>query len=163
MTVIIRIVFVLVLLAGAAHPQEVAPPGSVELTGAAISAGTISAADLAAMPQVEAQVRFATSKGEEKGLYKGVLIWTLLQGRGIADLPGHNAALAHTFVVKGRDDYQVAFSIGEIAPDFGKAPIMLATELDGQALVPGPGFRLIAPGDARGARNVKDVVRIEVK
>lgn len=61
------------------------------------------------------------------------------------------------------DGYRIAFSIGEIAPDFGNRAILIATERDGKPLAPDEGLRLVVPGDARGARSVKGVVSIEVK
>jgi DMSO/TMAO reductase YedYZ molybdopterin-dependent catalytic subunit len=160
-----RLIFVLLVLTSLpAAAQEAQPSGiAIELAGTVIKAGPLTLDDLSRLPPVEADVQFKTSKGEESGHFKGVILWSVFEARGIADLPGHNAALRHAFLVEGRDGYVIAFSMGEIAPDFGNAPIMIATELDGKPLLPGEGFRLIAPGDVRGARNVKDVVRIEVK
>lgn len=136
--------------AGAVYAQE---PG-VEIGGGPVTAGVVTADDLAKLPSVEQDVRYQTSKGEEHGRYKGPLLWSILEARGIGDLPGHNAQLQHSFVVEGRD--------GEIDPDFGNAPIQLATEKDGKPLG-AEGYRLVVPGDKRGARYVKDVVKIELK
>lgn len=124
---------------------------------------TITADELSHLPAVEQEVRYRTSKGEEGGRYKGPLLWSILGVRGIADLPGHNTQLKHSFVVEGRDGYRIVFSIGEIDPDFGNAPIQLAAERDGKPMVPGEGYRLVVPGDKRGARHVRDVVKIEVQ
>jgi hypothetical protein len=109
------------------------------------------------------EVSFMTKKGMETGRYKGVLLWPVLQEKGLAKLAGdHHEDLAHTFLVTASDGYKIAFSIGEIAPDFGNRAILLATERDGKSLQD-EGFRLVVPDDARGARSVKGVVSIEIK
>ena len=138
-------------------------PPSIEISGNAIKAGTLAYGELSSLPAIEQEVRYQTSKGEESGRYKGPLLWSILEARGMADLPGHNAQLKHSFVVEGRDGYRIVFSIGEIDPDFGNAPIQLATERDGQPIGATEGYRLVVPGDKRGARYVKDVVKIEVQ
>jgi hypothetical protein len=119
--------------------------------------------ELSKLPAVEQDVRFQTSKGEESGHYKGPLLWSVFEARGIADLPGHNEQLKHSFVVEGSDGYRIVFSVGEIDPDFGNAPIQLATERDGKPIAATEGYRLVVPGDKRGARYVRDVVKIEIQ
>lgn len=138
-------------------------PHGIEIAGNAVATGTITQEELSRLPVIEQDVRYQTSKGEEGGRYKGPLLWSILEGRGIADQPGHNAQLKHSFVVEGRDGYRIVFSVGEIDPDFGNAPIQLATERDGKPIMPGEGYRLVVPGDKRGARYVRDVVKIEVQ
>jgi len=152
----------IVMLAGGlrATAQDV---HGIEIAGDAIATGTITAEELSRLPVVEQKVRYRTSKGEDGGRYKGPLLWSILEARGLADLPGHNTQLRHSFVVEGRDGYRIVFSIGEIDPDFGNAPIQLATERDGKPMAPGEGYRLVVPGDKRGARHVRDVVKIEVQ
>jgi len=154
--------FVLLLALGSIAPTQADDATQIALSGAGIEAGTLSLDDLLKQPSIEQQVQFQTSKGEEKGTYKGALLWPILEARGIKN-GGHNAQLLHSFAVEGRDGYRIVFSIGEIDPDFGNAPIAIAFERDGTAMVPGEGFRLIVPGDKRGARYVKDIVKIEVQ
>lgn len=135
----------------------------IEITGNAVATGAMTPDELSRLPTIEQDVRYQTSKGEESGHYKGPLLWSILEARGIADLPGHNGQLKNSFVVEGRDGYRIVFSVGEIDPNFGNAPIQLATDRDGKSLVPGEGYRLVVPGDKRGARYVRDVVKIEVR
>ncbi len=139
------------------------PPHVIEIAGAAVTTGTMSFDELASLPAVEQDVRYQTSKGEEHGRYTGPLLWSILQSRGIADLPGHNEQLKHSLVVEGRDGYRIVFSVGEIDPNFGNAPIQLAIGRDGEPIANTEGYRLVVPGDKRGARYVRDVVRIEVQ
>jgi hypothetical protein len=60
-------------------------------------------------------------------------------------------------LVTGRDGYAVAVAIGEIDPDFENKTILLVD--DGAE----KGLRLIVPGDKKGGRAVRDVVRIEIE
>lgn len=140
-----------------------AGPHGIEIVGEMVATGTMTWGELSRLPVVEQEVRYQTSKGEESGRYKGPLLWSILEVRGMTDLPGHNAQLKHSFAVEGRDGYRIVFSVGEIDPDFGNAPIQIATERDGKPIVETEGYRLVVPGDKRGARYVRDVVKIEVR
>ena len=51
---------------------------------------------------------------------------------------------------------------GEIAPDFGAEPAMIACQRDGAPLG-GTGFRLVIPGDKHGGRSVRDVTAITIE
>ncbi|MGO4561374.1 molybdopterin-dependent oxidoreductase [Rhizobiales bacterium 3FA27D7] len=138
--------------------------GGIAISGVGITSATLTPADLAKFPATEMDVSFMTKNGVEKGHYKGVLLWSLLQEKGLSKLSqNHHEDLQHTFLVTAEDGYRIAFSIGEIAPDFGNRAILIATERDGKPLAPDEGLRLVVPGDARGARSVKGVVSIEVK
>ena len=53
-------------------------------------------------------------------------------------------------------------STGEIAPDFGGKPALLAYRRNDEAPAE-RGFRLVMPGDKHGGRYVRDVVSIEVE
>lgn len=69
---------------------------------------------------------FQTSNGERSGLYEGVLLWPVLESAGLLDGIECNAELARTFTVVAGDDYEVAFSVGEVHPDFGATLAMIA-------------------------------------
>lgn len=153
---------------GSAVAQDAAVPfaesnSAIVLAGEVIAAATLVRQALAAMPQVEREVSFSTSKGEKRGRYAGVLLRTVFERAGLWRGCERHAELRRTFLVTGRDGYEITFSVGEIAADFGDAPIMIALAVDGAPLPAEEGLRLIAPGDRRGARNVYDVVRIEVR
>jgi hypothetical protein len=62
--------------------------------------------------------------------------------------------------VTGADGYAAVIALAEIAPQFAGRPIQLADHMNG-APIPAPGLRLIVPGDRRGGRSVRDVVRID--
>jgi hypothetical protein len=135
----------------------------IELRGNVVTTRSLTLEALSTLPNVEMDITFQTSKGKETGHYGGALLWDVLQENGFEKLEGHNKALEHSFAVTGRDGYKIVFSLGEIAPDFGNAQVLLAYERDGKSLLPTDGFRVVVPGDKRGARAVKDVVSIDVQ
>ena len=67
-------------------------------------------------------------------------------------------------IMTANDGYQVVISGGEIDPNFGNAPMLLAWEQDGTALSAENGpLRLVVPGDLRGGRYVYGIVSIDVR
>ena len=128
------------------------------LTGPGGLSVALTPEGLAALPQQEVDTVHGGSHGESRGRYTGALLWDLIAAETDVD-DDVKAALRRVVLVTASDGHQVAFSVGEIAPDFGNYPIMVGYELDG-APIP-DGLRMVAPGDTRGARYVKDVVSIE--
>ncbi|MBB3769795.1 hypothetical protein FHS55_000381 [Angulomicrobium tetraedrale] len=108
-------------------------------------------------------VAFRTSKGEETGRYTGARLWDILTTNGLIDPAAHGALLRTLVIVTAGDGYTLVLSAGELAPDLGNTPVLLAYARDGVPIEPARSPRLIVPGDARGARNVLDVARIDVR
>jgi hypothetical protein len=72
-------------------------------------------------------------------------------------------ALAMTVSAEAADGYRVVFCLGELDAKLGKAPILVADRCDGKALPDGDGpVRLVAQGELRAARSVKQLVKIVV-
>jgi hypothetical protein len=63
--------------------------------------------------------------------------------------------------VTGADGYTAVVALAEIAPQFAERPILLAGRMNGAPL-PDNALRLIVPGDRRGGRSVRDVIRIDI-
>jgi hypothetical protein len=145
----------LLVLAGSAVAAEPA----VDVNGHAEHTLHLTVADLKALPQVSADVSFETGHGQQSAHYTGALLWDVIEKAGITDEPGTKAKhhLQHAVLVTGRDGYAVAVAIGEIDPDFENKTILLVD--DGAE----KGLRLIVPGDKKGGRAVRDVVRIEIE
>jgi hypothetical protein len=148
--------FALLLLAMPASADGAAPVQLSKAGGAAIA---LTAENLAKLPPLEQDVTFQTAKGSKSAHYKGTLLWDILKANGLIDESGHHNELRQVFSVTGADGYRIDFSVGEIAPDFGNKAIMLSTDEDGRPLSPPT---LTVPGDKRGARNVHDVVGIDL-
>lgn len=143
-----------------AVPAGADSAATVQLSKAGGAGVALTAESLAKLPRLEQDVSFQTSKGVKSAHYKGVLLWDILEANGLVDESGHHNELRQVFSVTGADGYRIDFSVGEIAPDFGNKAIMLSTEEDGKVLSPPT---LTVPGDKRGARNVHDVVKVEVR
>lgn len=136
----------------------------LRIDGAVSQALTLSASDLAALPQSDVRVAYLTGHGPEDAVYSGVLLWSLLEKAGIdAVLKDKKARAAHLLMLTARDGYRVAISIGEIDPDLeGKAAIV-ALKRDGTAVDAKEVFRIALPGDKHGARNMHALTHIEVQ
>lgn len=119
----------------------------------------ITADALRQLPPVERRVTFGTDHGPQAATYTGVLLWGLIDRAKVNDTAKWGE-LRHVLAVTAADGYLVMVSIGEIDPNFGDSPVMLAYAQDGKPL---PALRLVFPGDKHGARDVRDVVRIEVR
>ncbi len=157
--VLLRTLILLTLLTMA--PTLRAQEPAVALVGIGFASIRLTAQSLAALPVAEREVTFETSKGPATRRYKGVLLWDVLQTNKALDGLKPAEQLKKTFLVSAGDGYQIAFSVGEIHPDFGNLPLILASAADGRTL--DGGWRLVAPGDRRGARAVYEVVKIELR
>ncbi|MCU0820817.1 MAG: molybdopterin-binding oxidoreductase [Beijerinckiaceae bacterium] len=110
------------------------------------------------LPTREVRIAF---HGEEQ-VCTGPLLTDVLANLGAparGDVRG--PALMQAVVVEARDGYRVAFTLGELDPLLGAAPVVLADRCNGAILseVDGP-LRLAVEGDQRGARSVRQVAKI---
>ena len=70
-------------------------------------------------------------------------------------------ALRQLIVAEAADGYRAVFSLGEIERTLGNAPVLVASACNGKPLDAADGpYRLLAIGDARGARSVRRLVRL---
>ncbi|MBK8033982.1 MAG: hypothetical protein IPK17_31660 [Chloroflexi bacterium] len=75
-----------------------------------------------------------------------------------------NDRLSTFIVVTAADGYQAVIAWGEIDPEFGNQPILVAYAENGAPIAGGSGpIRLVVPGDARGGRYVSGVVNISLR
>src|SRR5215470_14162502 len=132
----------------------------VQRTGQALH--MLSFERLAALKPITQRVSFMTDRGEQQNERTGPLLWDVLAASGATDAikPGEHVRLAVR--VTGADGYTAIVALAEIAPQFAGRPIQLADHLNG-ALLPDHGLRLVVPGDKRGGRSVRDVVRIDIE
>lgn len=96
--------------------------------------------------------------------YTGVSFWDLLTGAtGLATDPVvKNDLLGMYAVATGSDGYRVVFSLGELSPDFGNQPVLIAYEADGVLLEDAGFARIVVPNDVKRGRYVSNLSRIEV-
>ncbi len=97
--------------------------------------------------------------------FTGALLWDVL---GSAQ-PNYNAdvrndKLGMYIVVTASDGYQAVIALGEIDPEFGNQPILVAYEQEGSPIEDSQGaIRLVVPCDARGGRDVSGIVNISLR
>jgi molybdate transport system substrate-binding protein len=144
---------------GLIEPVPPSPGLLVERTGQAPR--VLSFERLAALKPISQRVGFQTDHGEQQNEWTGPLLWDVLAASGATASikPGEQVRL--TVRVTGADGYTAVIALAEISPQFGDRPIQLADHLNG-TLLPDHGLRLVVPGDKRGGRSVRDVVRIDI-
>lgn len=123
---------------------------------------TFSAAEFAALPQTT--LKLAEQHDQPARTYTGVALREILTRAGAPlgeKLRG--SALLTGVIVRCRDNYAVLYALAEFDEAFSPRTIILADREDGQILPPSAApFRIVAPGDKRGARSAKQVVSLEI-
>jgi hypothetical protein len=144
-----------------ARCADVSPQtGTVVVSGPGITTN-FSTGKLAQLPSIKVSVSIGTMHGTFRGSFEGPLLWTILEDAGVVDPKKPRKQVGEAVLVTGRDGYTAVFGAGEISSDFEGKQIVLAERVDGKPLGPDH-FRIVVPGDSRGGRSVRDVVRIAV-
>lgn len=155
-----------------AQSTPVATPGvgtpaaslAIAVTGAVRTPLELTVDDLETYPAQTVDVTYTAGGEREDHSFTGTPLLGLIDAAGV-DAPedARNPLLTHYIVITATDGYQVVLSGGELDPNFGNAPILLAWEQDGVALdAENAPARLVVPGDARGGRYVSGVISIEI-
>lgn len=149
-----------ILLAVSPYATE-ATAQAIEIRGDLVRPRTVTATDLGRMPRHRAE---ASAHGV-KGLYEGILVSELLSESGITlgdSLRGQ--AMATYVLVEAQDGYRVVFALPELDSTFTGRPVLLADRVNGAPLPAKEGpFRVIAPGERRPARWIRQVIKITVR
>jgi hypothetical protein len=134
------------------------PAGPLEISfGAKTSQWT--PASLAGLPHVSVTVHNEHTKADET--YSGVPLIALLTPLGVTDKP-HGKDLRLYVVAAGSDGYEVVYSIGEITPDVSAATVIVADSEDGKPIASDGPLKLVATGEKRPARWVRNLAAIRV-
>jgi DMSO/TMAO reductase YedYZ molybdopterin-dependent catalytic subunit len=139
---------------------------SAAITGLVGEPRSLSYADLQLLPPETVNVSFLAGQGTTTTTFTGTRLMNVFDAAGGAVLPNdiNNARLRVSVMVTGADGYQVVLGWGEIDPEFGAAPILLAYRENGQPMGDKQGMaRLVVPGDKRGGRYVSTVKSIDVR
>jgi hypothetical protein len=133
---------------------------TLQITDADGHATTVTAAQIANLPHVTLDVR----DHDKPAQFEGVPLAALLSVAGIRlgeALRGPR--LSEALLVEAADGYKVVFALAEVDPAFATREIILADKRDGKLLDAGEGpFRIVAPGDKRPARWVRQVIALKV-
>ena len=93
--------------------------------------------------------------------YSGVPLIDLLTQLGVPDKP-HGKEFLLYLVAAGSDGYQVVYSLGELTPDVYDATVLVADTQDGKPIADDGPLKLVATGERRPARWVRNLVAIRV-
>ncbi len=121
---------------------------------------TITAAQIAGAPHVTVEVHDHDAPAH----FAGVPLAAVLAMAGVElgdKLRGNR--LAEVLLVQAADGYKVVFAVAEIDPAFATREIILADKRDAKPLdgKEGP-LRVVAPGDTRPARWVRQVTTLKI-
>jgi molybdate transport system substrate-binding protein len=144
------------------------PEGNNSFTvdGQILNPMTLTAEDLQAgySPQT-LDVTFLNGTETVSSQFTGVPLWQIIsaaQPNLNADVP--NDRISMFIVVTGSDGYQAVIAWGEIDPEFGNEPILLAYAENVAPIADEQGtIRLVVPSDGRGGRYVQGVVNISLR
>ncbi|MCZ1005869.1 molybdopterin-dependent oxidoreductase [Streptomyces lydicus] len=112
-------------------------------------------------PQRRAEVVFdCATNGPQHHTFEGPLLREVIDTAEPAfDISRRKDRSRYVLAVTGRDGHHAALSWAELDADFGDAPVLLATALDGRAL-DAVGSQLVVPSDRCGARYISAVTGI---
>jgi len=128
---------------------------SFQLRGAVATPATFNLAALQALPVVTRTIGANT--------YTGVSLWDLINAAGIQTNSAiKNDLLGFYLVATGTDGYRTVISLGEISPDFGNQPDIVAYAMNGTPLTTNGFARLVVPNDTKAGRYVSNLIALEV-
>jgi hypothetical protein len=138
-----------------------AQTAAVTVTGDIAAPLTLTADDLAKMPRDTATI---PDPSGNKIVYEGVALKEILAKAGTPQGKALRGPALTTYVIaKAKDGYEVMFTLGEVAPEFGNQSILVADKRDGKPMAGNQGpFRLVCTNDKEGARSVRMLETIEV-
>jgi hypothetical protein len=120
----------------------------------------ITAAQIANLPRVTVSV----VDHDKAARFEGVMLASVLSMAGIelADTL-RGPRMTEVLQVTAADGYKVSFALAEVDPAFAVREIILADKRDGKPLDAREGpFRIVAPGDKRPARWIRQVIELKV-
>jgi len=147
-------------------PRRAAPARAkaLALAGQLEHPATLTVADLRdRWEQHRADVVFdCATSGPQRHTFAGPLLREVVaEARPAFDARRRKDRSRFMLAVTGGDGHHAVLSWGEIDSDFGNAPVLLATVMDGQRLDLA-GSQLVVPSDRCGARYVSAITRVWV-
>jgi hypothetical protein len=143
---------------GDMHKKPAPPAGPLQITFGDKTA-TWTAATLAALPHKTITVHNEHTKADET--YSGVEVIDLLTPLGVKAQP-RGKDFKFYVVAAGSDGYEVVYSIGEVTPDVHEATVIVADTEDGKPITDDGPLKMVATGEKRPARWVRNLVSIKV-
>jgi hypothetical protein len=136
----------------------------VYLAGDVTNPGFYNIPDI--QPVVTQSVTYKAAGVPVSDTYTGTTLWNLLNtAGGVTTTTAKNDILSKYVIATGSDGYTSVYTLGEISPQFGNQPIMIASSDTGGQLGPTgtDGLtRVVVPGDIAGGRYVSELVSLKV-
>src|SRR5450432_3495420 len=139
--------------------------GSLHVGGQVLNPLTLSADDLKNNYVAQkADVTYLSGTDTVKASFTGVYLRDILDAAQVNYNPDQkNDTLSMYIVATGSDGYQAIIAYGDIDPNYGNLPILVAYAQDGNTITQGGPIRLVVPGDSHGGRYVSMLVSLEVR
>lgn len=120
----------------------------------------VSAATLESLPRVKASV---SAHGQSRS-YEGVDLREVLTAAGAGPIDSlRGPTLRRVISIIASDGYRVVIALSELDATLGAKTVLLANRANGERLAASDGpWRLVVVGDARPARSIRMVTRIEI-
>jgi Oxidoreductase molybdopterin binding domain len=134
----------------------------LNLLAAAVLHIAITAATLQGLPN---RTISATDEHGNTAQYSGVALSDVLRQQGVPTGEAiRGAVMTRCVVVEASDGYKVVFSLSELDPGMTDRVVLIADTRDGAPFSAQEGpYRLIVPGEKRGARWVRQVTSVDVE
>jgi hypothetical protein len=140
------------------HGKNPIPTGPLKLTYGTKSANWTPEA-LATLPHVSLTVYNEHIKANQT--YSGVPLTVLLTRLGVPDKP-HGKDFRLYLLAEDSDGYGVVYSVAEVTPDIHEGTVIVADSLAGQPLGDNGPLQIVATGEKRPARWVRNLASIKV-
>ena len=136
-------------------------PATLVVNGVGGSSATISVADLAKLPQQTVKV----ADHGTPATFEGVLLSDVLAKVALpTGEKFHRTASSYYLLVEAKDGYRATFAWAELDSTFTDKSVYVVTMRDGKPLSEKEGpFRLVAPGEKRAARWVRQVTALSIR
>jgi hypothetical protein len=132
---------------------------TLQITRADGTSATLTGAQIVALSHVSVSVKDHDTPAQ----YDGVPLAEVLKVAGIETGKMKGPQMAQALLIEASDGYKVVFALAEVDSDFATREILLADKRDGKPLDDKQGpFRIVAPGDKRPARWIRQVTAIKV-
>jgi hypothetical protein len=116
-------------------------------------------ATLAGLPHTTVKVYNEHAKAKQT--YSGVPLIDLLTKLGVPDQPRGKQFRIYLVAV-GSDGYEVVYALGEVAPEVSEKTVIVADSEDGKPLGDDGPLKMVATGEKRPARWVRNLVAVRV-
>jgi len=152
------------IVAAPGWDAKAVPTTDFTVTGDLVAPARFQLAALGSLPAMTETVTFQTGSGPQTGAFTGPTLWTLLNTVGLQTPAVKNGILRQYVIAEGSDGYTAAFSLGELAPQFGGSnpQVLVGYQQDGMPLGSTGFARIVAAKDDFGGRYVSNLANLSV-